>query len=88
MVTYDIKVEDSNGRRIYRRLRKICRGLGEPLQKSVYIFVGDVHEALRLKREILMLLRPQDRICIARVNGGDDDVLQRLITKLTDGEVI
>ncbi len=53
VVTYDVSTETAAGRRRLRRVAKVCEGMGQRVQKSVFECQVDEMQLERLERALL-----------------------------------
>ena len=53
IVTYDVSTETREGRRRLRRVAKICEGIGQRVQKSVFECQVDLMQYEELERRLL-----------------------------------
>lgn len=53
IVTYDVSTETREGRRRLRRVAKICEGIGQRVQKSVFECKVDLMQYEELERKLL-----------------------------------
>jgi CRISPR-associated protein Cas2 len=53
IVTYDVSTETAAGRRRLRRVAKVCEGVGQRVQKSVFECQVDEMQLERLERALL-----------------------------------
>ncbi len=53
IVTYDVSTETREGRRRLRRVAKICEGIGQRVQKSVFECRVDLMQYEELERRLL-----------------------------------
>lgn len=59
LVTYDINVEDDDGKRRLRRVAKQCVNYGTRVQKSVFECQVDAAQYVKLKHQILKEMDPK-----------------------------
>lgn len=68
LITYDIAVKDSAGRKRARKVRKICNEIGDRIQKSVYVVSASEFEVTSIiKRIISEIESTSDKILVLRV---------------------
>jgi CRISPR-associated protein Cas2 len=65
LVTYDVRDE---GR--LRKVRKVCRAWGQPVQLSIFRVRGTDRELARLQFELSRVLTSDDRLLVARLCPG------------------
>ncbi|MHB8369698.1 MAG: CRISPR-associated endonuclease Cas2 [Leptospirales bacterium] len=53
IVTYDVSTETKEGRRRLRRVAKVCEGIGQRVQKSVFECRVDLMKYEQLERRLL-----------------------------------
>lgn len=53
IITYDVSTETKEGRRRLRRVAKICEGIGQRVQKSVFECKVDLMQYEELERRLL-----------------------------------
>lgn len=59
LVCYDVSTETKAGRRRLRRVAKVCEGIGQRVQKSIFECHLDVAQFEALERELLSEIDPQ-----------------------------
>lgn len=68
IVCYDVNTETKEGRRRLRRVARVCEGVGQRVQKSVFEFQIDLTKMEMLERELLAEIKPEeDNLRIYRV---------------------
>lgn len=60
IVTYDVSTETREGRRKLRRVAKICEGIGQRVQKSVFECRVDLMQYEDLERRLLAEIDPEE----------------------------
>lgn len=60
IVTYDVSTETREGRRRLRRVAKICEGIGQRVQKSVFECRVDLMQYEDLERRLLAEIDPEE----------------------------
>ncbi|MDD2765887.1 MAG: CRISPR-associated endonuclease Cas2 [Opitutaceae bacterium] len=70
IVTYDVSTETRQGRRRLRRVAKICEGVGQRVQKSVFECQVNVMQYEQLERALL-----------AEINENEDNLRFYRITE-------
>ena len=58
LVCYDVSTETKAGRRRLRRVAKVCEGIGQRVQKSVFECQLDIAKFEALERELLAEIDP------------------------------
>ena len=56
VVTYDVKTETKAGRRRLRRVAKVCEGMGQRVQFSVFECLVDPAQWTRLKERLINII--------------------------------
>lgn len=56
IVCYDVNTEDRAGRRRLRRVAKVCEGVGQRVQKSVFECQVDLAQMEALERRLLVTM--------------------------------
>jgi CRISPR-associated protein Cas2 len=59
LVCYDVSTETKAGRRRLRRVAKVCEGIGQRVQKSIFECHLDVEQFEALERELLSEIDPK-----------------------------
>lgn len=68
IVCYDVNTETKEGRRRLRRVARVCEGVGQRVQKSVFEFQIDLTRMEMLERDLLAEIKPEeDNLRIYRV---------------------
>ncbi len=68
IVCYDVNTETKAGRRRLRRVARVCEGMGQRVQKSVFEFQIDLVKMEMLERELLAEIdAEEDNLRIYRV---------------------
>lgn len=57
---YDVNTETRHGRRRLRRVAKVCEGLGQRVQKSVFEFQITLMQLEELERKLLAEIEPKE----------------------------
>lgn len=57
---YDVNTETRQGRRRLRRVAKVCEGVGQRVQKSVFEFQIDLMRFEALERDLLAEIDPDE----------------------------
>lgn len=60
IVCYDVNTETREGRRRLRRVARVCEGVGQRVQKSVFEFQIDLMGMEDLERRLLAEIKPQE----------------------------
>lgn len=60
IVCYDVNTETREGRRRLRRVAKMCEGVGQRVQKSVFECQVDVAKMEYLERRLLAEIKPEE----------------------------
>lgn len=60
IVTYDVSTETREGRRRLRRVAKICEGIGQRVQKSVFECRVDLMQYEELERRLLAEINSEE----------------------------
>lgn len=60
IVCYDVNTETRAGRRRLRRVAKVCEGVGQRVQKSVFEFQIDLMRLEALERDLLAEINPDE----------------------------
>jgi len=60
IVTYDVSTETREGRKRLRRVAKICEGIGQRVQKSVFECRVDLMQYEELERKLLAEIEPRE----------------------------
>lgn len=60
LVCYDVNTETKQGRRRLRRVAKVCEGIGQRVQKSVFECQLDLAQFETLERELMAEINPQE----------------------------
>ena len=77
IVCYDVNTETREGRRRLRRVAKVCEGLGDRVQKSVFEVRCSQAQLATLISQLERLITDQDSIRIYRVDVNQlSNVLQ------------
>ena len=58
LVCYDVNTETKAGRRRLRRVARVCEGIGQRVQKSVFECQLDLAKFEQLERELLVEIDP------------------------------
>lgn len=68
IVTYDVSTETREGRRRLRRVAKLCEGIGQRVQKSVFECQVDLLRFEELERKLLEEInKEEDNLRIYRI---------------------
>lgn len=68
IVCYDVNTETKEGRRRLRRVARVCEGVGQRVQKSVFEFQIDLVRMEMLERDLLAEIKQEeDNLRIYRV---------------------
>jgi len=68
IVTYDVSTETREGRRRLRRVAKLCEGIGQRVQKSVFECQVDLLRFEELERRLLEeISKEEDNLRIYRI---------------------
>lgn len=68
IVTYDVSTETREGRKRLRRVAKICEGIGQRVQKSVFECRVDLMQCEELERRLLAEIeQKEDNLRIYRL---------------------
>lgn len=59
LVCYDVSTETKEGRRRLRRVAKVCEGIGQRVQKSVFECQLDIAKFEALERKLLAEIDPK-----------------------------
>jgi CRISPR-associated protein Cas2 len=71
IVCYDVNTETKAGRRRLRRLAKVCEGIGQRVQKSVFECRLDLMQLEELERRLLAEIDMKtDNLRLYRLNDG------------------
>lgn len=69
IVTYDVSTETAAGRRRLRRVAKVCEGIGQRVQKSVFECQVDLMQFEALERRLLAEIDlAEDNLRLYRLN--------------------
>jgi CRISPR-associated protein Cas2 len=69
IVTYDVSTETAAGRRRLRRVAKVCEGIGQRVQKSVFECQVDLTQFEALERRLLAEIDlAEDNLRLYRLN--------------------
>ena len=60
IVTYDVSTETREGRKRLRRVAKICEGIGQRVQKSVFECRVNLMQYEELERRLLAEIEPKE----------------------------
>ncbi|MDO9450811.1 MAG: CRISPR-associated endonuclease Cas2 [Rugosibacter sp.] len=60
IVCYDVNTETREGRRRLRRIARVCEGVGQRVQKSVFEFQIDLVKMEELERRLLAEIKPEE----------------------------
>lgn len=60
IVCYDVNTETREGRRRLRRVARVCEGVGQRVQKSVFEFQIDLAKMEELERHLLAEIKPEE----------------------------
>lgn len=60
IVCYDVNTETREGRRRLRRIARVCEGVGQRVQKSVFEFQIDLAKMEELERHLLAEIKPEE----------------------------
>ena len=60
IVCYDVNTETREGRRRLRRVARVCEGIGQRVQKSVFGFQIDLLKMEELERRLLAEIKPEE----------------------------
>lgn len=60
IVCYDVNTETREGRRRLRRVARVCEGVGQRVQKSVFEFKIDLAGMEDLERRLLAEIKPEE----------------------------
>jgi CRISPR-associated protein Cas2 len=60
IVCYDVNTETREGRRRLRRVARVCEGVGQRVQKSVFEFQIDLPKMEELERRLLAEIKPEE----------------------------
>lgn len=60
IVCYDVNTETREGRRRLRRVARVCEGVGQRVQKSVFEFQIDLLKMEELERRLLAEIKPEE----------------------------
>lgn len=60
IVCYDVNTETREGRRRLRRIARVCEGVGQRVQKSVFEFQIDLAKMEELERCLLAEIKPEE----------------------------
>ncbi|AJP48973.1 CRISPR-associated protein Cas2 [Rugosibacter aromaticivorans] len=60
IVCYDVNTETREGRRRLRRVARVCEGVGQRVQKSVFEFQIDLAKMEELERRLLAEIKPEE----------------------------
>ncbi|HIW28760.1 MAG TPA: CRISPR-associated endonuclease Cas2 [Candidatus Luteococcus avicola] len=66
-MTYDVNTQTAEGERRLRRVAKVCEGLGDRVQKSVFEVRCSVAQLIKLIHDLDEIVTDQDSIRIYRV---------------------
>lgn len=68
IVCYDVNTETREGRRRLRRVARVCEGVGQRVQKSVFEFQIDLAKMEELERRLLAEIKPvEDNLRLYRL---------------------
>lgn len=77
LVTYDINTETKQGRRRLRRIAKICEGVGQRVQKSVFeCTLNEVQYEHFKNRLVSNIEDTEDSVRIYRLIQGKPDIVE------------
>lgn len=60
IVCYDVNTETREGRRRLRRVARVCEGVGQRVQKSVFEFQIDLVKMEELEQRLLAEIKPEE----------------------------
>lgn len=60
IVCYDVNTETREGRRRLRRVARVCEGIGQRVQKSVFECQIDLMKMEELERRLLAEIKPEE----------------------------
>lgn len=60
IVCYDVNTETREGRRRLRRVARVCEGIGQRVQKSVFECQIDLLKMEELERRLLAEIKPEE----------------------------
>ena len=86
VVCYDVNTETRSGRRRLRRVAKVCEGIGQRVQKSVFECQVNLMQLDELERKLLAEIEPeQDCLRLYRLpEGKGSEVREHGKFKATD----
>lgn len=88
IVCYDVNTETRSGRRRLRRVAKVCEGVGQRVQKSVFEFQIDLMQFEELERRLLEEIElTQDNLRLYRLpDSRGSEVREHGTFRATDFE--
>lgn len=88
IVCYDVNTETREGRRRLRRVARVCEGIGQRVQKSVFECQVDLVKMEDLERRLLAEIKPEeDNLRLYRLaESRGCEVREHGIFKATDFE--
>jgi CRISPR-associated protein Cas2 len=60
IVCYDVNTETREGRRRLRRVARVCEGIGQRVQKSVFECQVDLAKMEEMERRLLAEIKPEE----------------------------
>ena len=72
IVTYDVSTETKEGRRRLRRVAKICEGIGQRVQKSVFECKVNLMQYEEMERRLLQEIDEKDNLRLYRLTEPVD----------------
>lgn len=88
IICYDVNTETKEGRRRLRRVAKVCEGVGQRVQKSVFEFQIDLAQMEALERELLAEIdADEDNLRVYRLpNTRGSEVREHGVFRAVDFE--
>jgi len=88
IVCYDVNTETREGRRRLRRVARVCEGIGQRVQKSVFECQVDLVKMEDLERRLLAEIKPEeDNLRLYRLaESRGCEVREHGVFKATDFE--
>ena len=74
LVCYDVNTETREGRRRLRRVARVCEGIGQRVQKSVFECQLDIAKFEALERQLLAEIDPKTGLPAAVPDSGNAGV--------------
>ncbi len=73
LILYDVRTRDQEGQRRLREVARLCEGLGQRVQYSVFELICTEAQLIKLKSALELVINAEDSIRIYRVPRGTLD---------------